>query len=121
MEILGLFTLFALKHLIADYYLQFSWMIKHKAIYGHWKGLAHSELHGFLTWLVLWFSGFGFFWSLLMGVLDTALHYHIDYVKSNIWKNKNLGPSDQMYWAVHGTDQFLHMMTYVLIIFLGVA
>jgi len=121
MEILGLFTLFALKHLIADYYLQFSWMIKHKAIYGHWKGLAHSEFHGFLTLLVLWFSGYGFIWSLLMGVLDTALHYHIDYVKSNIWKSKNLGPSNQMYWAVHGTDQFLHMMTYVLIIFLGVA
>ena len=115
---LGLLTGFLVKHMIADYYLQYSWMIKHKGTYGHWKGMAHSELHGFFTWLLLFYFGFGFFWALLMGLLDTFLHYHIDYAKSNLWKRSNYGPNDQMYWVIHGTDQFLHMMTYVLIIYI---
>ena len=121
MEILGLFTLFALKHLIADYYTQYSWMIKDKGIYGAWGGIAHAGWHGILTFFVLEIFGLPFILSFLFGILDSVLHYHIDYVKSNFWKSKNLGPSDQMYWAVHGTDQFLHIMTYVLIILLGVA
>lgn len=121
MEILGLFTLFALKHLIADYYTQYSWMIRDKATYGAWGGIAHAGWHGILTFFVLEIFGLPFILSLLFGILDSVLHYHIDYVKSNFWKSKNLGPSDQMYWAVHGTDQFLHIMTYVLIILLGVA
>lgn len=111
--LLGLFT----KHLIADYYLQFSWMIKEKGNYGSWKGLAHSELHGFLTFLLLWNLEMSFVWSLTMGLLDTVLHYHIDWVKSNLWKKKQLGPNDQLYWMIHGTDQFLHMMTYMLILY----
>ena len=49
---------------------------------------------------------------------DYVFHYHIDYVKSNLWKRYNYGPNDQMYWVIHGTDQFLHLMTYVLIIYL---
>ena len=120
MEILGLFTLFALKHLIADYYLQFSWMIKDKGTYGAWGGIAHAKFHGLLTFLLLLLFVNPLI-AFLFGALDSIIHYHVDYVKSNFWKSKNLGPSDQMYWAVHGTDQFLHMMTYVLIIFLGVA
>ena len=121
MEILGLFTLFALKHLIADYYTQYSWMIKDKSTYGAWGGIAHAGWHGILTFFVLEIFGLPFILSFLFGILDSLLHYHIDYVKSNFWKSKNLGPSDQMYWAVHGTDQFLHIMTYVLIILLVVA
>ena len=53
-----------------------------------------------------------------MAGLDYVLHYHIDFVKSNLWKKYNYGPNDQMYWAIHGTDQFLHMMTYVLILYI---
>ena len=115
---LGLLTGFTLKHLIADYYLQFSWMIKHKGNYGAWKGMVHSEFHGFLTFALLWWFGFGFFWSVAMGLLDAVIHYHIDWTKSNIWKKNKYGPNDQAYWMIHGTDQFLHMMTYVLIIWI---
>ena len=116
---LALVTAFLIKHTLADYFLQYSWMIKHKGTYGHWKGMAHSELHGFFTWLLLFYFGFGFFWALLMGLLDTVLHYHIDYVKSNVWKTKGYTAQDQMYWITHGTDQLLHLLTYVLIIWIS--
>ena len=110
---------FLTKHMIADYYMQYSWMIKHKGTYGHWKGLAHSKFHGLLTFLLMWWFGFGIGWSLVMGVLDALIHYHIDWTKNNIWKTKKFTPNDQTYWIIHGTDQFLHMMTYILILTLS--
>jgi hypothetical protein len=118
MEILGVFTLFALKHLIADYYTQYSWMIKDKSTYGAFGGIAHATWHGILTLIVLWLIGTPVLFSILLSALDGLIHYHIDYVKSNIWKKKRLTHNDQLYWVVHGTDQFLHLMTYVFIIFL---
>jgi hypothetical protein len=118
-DALPLFIGFLTKHMIADYYMQYSWMMKYKGTYGHWKGMAHSEFHGFLTFALLWWFGFGFFWSVAMGLLDAIIHYHIDWTKSNLWKAKKLGPNDQAYWMIHGTDQFLHLMTYVLILHLS--
>ena len=115
---LGLLTGFLVKHMIVDYYLQYSWMIKDKCTYNARGGIAHSGLHALLTFILLYLFGFGYFWSLLMAVLDYLLHYHIDFVKSNLWKRNNYGPNDQMYWVIHGTDQFLHMMTYILIIYI---
>ena len=107
------------KHIIADYYLQFSWMFKYKAIYGHPGGLAHAGLHGIFTFIV--FSAFvNPFVAFNLAMLDSVLHYHIDFVKSNVWKAKQLTPSDQLYWIVHGTDQFLHFLTYFLLIHIAV-
>ena len=106
------------KHMVADYYLQFSWMIKEKSIYGAFGGLAHSGLHGVLTSSVLWWFGLPFFLGLAMGILDFIFHYHIDWTKSNLWKNNSFTPNDQVYWMIHGTDQFLHLMTYVLILYI---
>ena len=117
-SVLILLSGFLVKHMIADYYLQYSWMIKDKGTYNARGGIAHSGLHALLTFILLYLFGFGYFWSLLMAVLDYLLHYHIDFVKSNLWKRNNYGPNDQMYWVIHGTDQFLHMMTYILIIYI---
>ena len=117
-SLLCLFTGFFAKHIIADYYLQFSWMIKDKGIYNAKGGIAHSGLHALLTYLILILTGFGYFYTLILSLLDYVFHYHIDYVKSNLWKRYNYGPNDQMYWVIHGTVQFLHLMTYVLIIYL---
>ena len=112
-------TLLMAKHVIADYFMQYSWMIKHKGTYGHWKGMAHSGYHGILTALVfVLFLEQANWFSILLGLLDSVIHHHVDYVKSNFWKSKKLGPSDQMYWVAHGVDQFLHFMTYVLLVIL---
>ena len=115
---LGLLSGFLVKHMIADYYLQYSWMIKDKGNYNAIGGIAHSGLHAIFTFIILYLFGLGFWLPLLLAGLDYVLHYHIDYIKSNIWRKNNYGPNDQMYWIVHGTAQFLHMMTYVLIIWI---
>jgi hypothetical protein len=115
---LVILTLLMTKHIIADYFTQYSWMIEDKGTYGAWGGIAHSGWHGALTFFVLSITGIPLFFSFLMGVLDTVIHYHVDFVKSNVWKKKKLGPTDQLYWVAHGVDQFAHFLTYVLIILL---
>lgn len=109
-----------LKHTIADYFMQYRWMMKDKGTYGALGGVAHSSWHGILTGLVLVYfnpmGGVPILWCVLLGVLDSIIHYHIDYVKSNVWRIKKYGPEDQMFWVTHGVDQFLHFATYILIV-----
>jgi hypothetical protein len=111
MELIAV-TLFIIKHSIADYFTQYSWMLKDKATYGAFGGLAHAGWHGILTTAVVWnLTGLHMFILILFGLLDSIVHYHVDYVKSNVWKTKNYGTNDQMYWVTHGVDQMLHLLT----------
>ena len=115
---IGLFALFTVKHIIADYFLQFSWMIRDKGFYGEWGGIAHSGMHAFFTLFVLLLANTGLHIILLtlLSILDGVIHYHIDWVKSNVWREKRYTSQDQMYWVTHGVDQGMHFMTYILII-----
>lgn len=117
---LELLLLLMLKHTVADYFMQYRWMFKDKGTYGAFGGIAHSGWHGILTSSILIYfnpmGGIPILWCILLGILDFLLHYHIDYVKSNVWKTKGYGPEDQMYWVTHGVDQFLHFATYILIV-----
>jgi hypothetical protein len=116
MEFNILFWLFT-KHIIADYYMQYPWMFKHKGKYGHPGGLAHSLWHGILTSMVLsYFTNP--ITAVMLGVLDSLIHYHVDYTKSKAWLKYQVTPSDQKYWIIHGTDQLAHGMTYFLIVHL---
>ena len=120
MELVAI-TLLMIKHVIADYFMQYSWMIRDKGNYGAWGGLAHSGYHGILTALVFaLFLEQAILFSILLGLLDSVVHYHVDYVKSNVWKTKGYTPANQMYWITHGVDQLLHLLTYVAIVALCV-
>ena len=107
------------KHIIADYFMQYPWMYKHKGKYGHPGGVAHAVWHGILTNIVLLYF-VGPITAALFGTLDAILHYHIDYVKSNYSIRNPMQPSEQRYWIVHGTDQLLHILTYVFLVWLFV-
>tara|TARA_B100001057_G_scaffold479914_1_gene552145 strand:+ start:3655 stop:4014 length:360 start_codon:yes stop_codon:yes gene_type:complete len=117
---LALITLLLIKHIIADYFMQYSWMIRDKGTYGAWGGIAHSGWHAILTLLVLSIFNLPLVWIILMSIFDGVVHYHVDYVKSNIWKTKGYTPANQMYWITHGVDQLLHLLTYVAIVALCV-
>ncbi len=116
MEFNILFWLFT-KHIIADYYMQYPWMYRHKGKYGHPGGLAHAGLHGIFTYIVL-MTFVSPLLSLSLALLDSVLHYHIDYIKNKVWDKANTNPSEQLYWIIHGTDQFAHGLTYFLIVHL---
>ena len=111
-------TALMFKHFLADFVFQTSWMTRDKAYYGKSGGLWHAGFHGFLTFCFLLIFKIPLFFCLLLGVFDSFLHYHIDYVKSNWIRKNSPTPNSQAYWTVHGIDQFLHFLTYVVIVVL---
>ena len=109
-------ALFEAKHFLCDYVLQTRYQYLNKGIYGHPGGLIHAGIHAagsigpvlILTdayWLV----------SALIAV-EFAVHYHTDWLKEQINKRRGLSYDDALFWAVFGADQFIHQMTYVVMI-----
>ena len=82
MEGIGILLLLSFKHVIADYFLQKSWMIKDKSVYGAQGGIAHATTHTLGTLFVL-FPFYNPLLILFLSILDGVAHYHIDYLKSN--------------------------------------
>ena len=109
-----LLALFGIKHFIADYLMQFDYMLREKGIYGATGGVHHSLVHASWTFLILVF--FCNDANLVIGLsfLDFVLHYHIDWAKQQL--NRSLTSSDRMFWVWMGLDQALHYLTYIGII-----
>lgn len=111
--IIILLALFGVKHFIADFVLQFDYMLGQKGTYGAAGGVDHAGIHGGLTVLVLLLF-VNPMTALLLGLLDMILHYHIDWAKTNL--SRGLSTSDRRFWIWLGADQGLHYLTYILII-----
>lgn len=104
------------KHFVCDYPLQaMPYQYKNKGTYGHPGGLLHASIHVAGTALVLWF--FVGPAALLWGLVDGAIHYHIDYAKMRIGAAYGLLPTNsEWYWILLGFDQLLHYLTYFAIV-----
>ena len=111
---------FMTKHFVADFLLQPAFMHQNKGTYGHWGGLTHAGLHIWLTTLILVYVADNAFWpSIFFPVLiaEFVVHYHIDWAKMNINKKMGWGANTHAeFWYLTGFDQYLHMITYVVII-----
>ena len=109
--LLALFT----KHFIVDFPLQLEYQWRNKGTYGHPGGLIHAGLHGIGTY-------FCFFWlsvelGLILAVFDMIVHYHIDWAKMKLNARYNWRPeSSEKFWWLLGLDQYLHALTYILMI-----
>jgi Protein of unknown function (DUF3307) len=112
-----LFFLFAVKHFIIDFPLQREFQWRNKGTYGHPGGIEHAGLHAFGTFFVLYITLLSFWPALVLGVFDGLVHYHIDWAKMTINSRKGWGPNTHAeFWWLLGLDQFLHSLTYILII-----
>jgi len=111
-ETLILITLLFTKHFIVDFPLQGPYQWMNKGTYGHPGGLLHATLHGLTTMLCFyWYAPYA---SMMLGMIDTYIHYHIDWAKMNInakfgWK----ADTHAEFWWLLGLDQFLHALTYI--------
>ena len=115
-----LLALFGIKHFIADFVMQYDYMVRDKGIYGAPGGLHHAGVHAALTFWVLVMGSFtGYppdaYTIVALSALDFVIHYHVDYVKQQL--NKGLTPADDRFWVWLGLDQALHYLTYVGIIY----
>ena len=108
-----LLTLFVIKHFIADFVLQFNYMIEEKGRYLATGGVQHSAIHGILTYFILLYFTNPHTASML-ALLDFVIHYHIDWAKMNL--SNGLTTDNHKFWIWLGFDQMLHYLTYILII-----
>jgi hypothetical protein len=104
------------KHFICDFPLQVPFHYLNKGTYGHIGGIHHALIHLIGTFIALvWFTGWQF--AAMMAVLDGFIHYHIDWAKMNLNKHFNWKPDNsEKFWWLLGFDQYLHGLTYVLIL-----
>lgn len=111
-----LLSLLFFKHFIADFVLQFDYMVREKGTYGAAGGIHHSLVHASFTFLILVLFCSNAFYIILLPLVDFVAHYHIDWAKMNL--SKGLTPKDNKFWFWIGVDQLLHYLTYLGIAFI---
>jgi hypothetical protein len=109
-----LLALFGIKHFIADFLMQYDYMLREKGIYGATGGVHHAMVHASFTFFILVFFCNNANIIIALSFADFVLHYHIDYFKQQLSRGK-LMPHRQ-FWILFGADQTLHYLTYVGII-----
>lgn len=113
-EIFLLLALLFVKHFIVDFHLQTETMVKEKGIYGARGGIEHSFQQGVGAFIVLIFF-VSWPWAVIFALIDSLVHYHVDWAKININKKNNYTVMDKQFWFWLGLDQLAHSLTYVWI------
>lgn len=116
-SILLAFIVLAVKHTIADFFLQTPYQFRNKGIYGHPGGLLHSAIHVALTlpvFLLLPPATIMLALAIIAG--EFAVHYHLDFYKERAIRRYGLTHRDPWFWRLFGIDQLAHLITYVVII-----
>lgn len=108
--------LLQIKHLIVDWCWQPPYEWQNKGTYGHFGGIRHAAKNAIGT--ALCFVPFVAVPALVaITLIDFVLHYHIDWAKMSINKALDLSPSKNAeFWYLTGFDQFLHQLTYLILI-----
>lgn len=110
------------KHAVADFFLQSPYQYLNKGTYGHPGGIIHSAIHVALTPLVYLVLAPG---SILLAAAiaggEFLAHYHIDWLKEQIVRGNGWATQDRGFWYALGTDQFVHGLSYLLIVGILVA
>ena len=109
-------VLFEAKHVLCDFVLQTQAQLSSKTQYGSRDGLIHAGLHAMasLPAILLLSRSAPLVAAIVAG--EFAAHYHVDWLKAAILRARGLSPDDRLYRIVFGADQFLHQMTYVIIL-----
>jgi hypothetical protein len=114
-SVLVLVALLQVKHVICDGPLQTLRMVQDKSFYGRPQGLLHALIHALGTAVVGLPPGM----VALVAAIDGAVHYHVDYIKENTVKAGGWTTKDAPFWWALTTDQALHHMTYVVLVWIA--
>jgi len=106
-----IFVLFAVKHVLADFILQTSWMWRTKDKEHGWAAplIAHAGCHAGFTLAVTLVFNSSLWW---LGVVDFALHGTIDRARAIVGRRLNLVAGHSGWWWLFGIDQALHQITH---------
>jgi len=120
-ELLLLLVIFQIKHLVADYYLQFPYMYENKGkkAFSDWfEPLTfHAGTHALITFTIVLVYYFTVqkvspFVLSLAPMFDYVTHFVIDRWKAT----RGHHPGESMFWIELGIDQMLHHIVGILIV-----
>jgi hypothetical protein len=111
-----LLALLFIKHWFADFVVQLDYMVAEKGIYGAAGGLHHSTIHGLLA-IPIFLIAVPLPVALILGVVDGAIHYHVDWLKMNINRWRSLDIQKSEFWMWLGADQLAHSLTYLGLVY----
>jgi len=123
-DIFVLLIIFQLKHLVADYYLQFPYMYINKGADENWLEplTHHAIIHAAFAMIisVIYLAGFreaempyGVVISAMVGMFDFSTHFVTDR-----WKAiKKDGPDTSKFWYSLGIDQMVHHIVGIIIVY----
>ena len=105
-------VVFLIKHLIADFFLQTSWMAAGKEQPRGWflPLFAHVMVHTVATGLIFAVLAPAYLW--IAGV-DFVIHFAIDRAKGLLNRAFDTGPAKTGFWWLIGIDQTLHHLTHL--------
>jgi Protein of unknown function (DUF3307) len=102
--------IFIIKHFVADFLLQTSWMALGKERAEHWilPLSAHAGIHAAATFLIVTALMPRLYW---LAAVDFVIHFTIDRSKALISRAANTDPTKATFWWLLGFDQALHQFT----------
>ncbi len=105
-------ALFVIKHLLADFLLQTSWMAQGKERIEGWMAplFAHVVVHASGTLFICLTIAPQLAW---LAVVDLAVHGLIDRSKALAQQRYHFKVDQAAYWWLFGTDQTLHHLTHL--------
>ncbi len=104
---------FLLKHFVADYLLQFRWMIAGKGNIRAPGGYVHAAIHVLGSVIVLSLASVPVPVLLALLGAEFVIHYLLDYLKVHYGKEVSSTERPRLFWALNGFDQLMHHLTYV--------
>jgi Protein of unknown function (DUF3307) len=106
-----IFILFIVKHVLADFVLQTSWMWGTKDKEHGWLAplAAHAGCHAAFTLVLALVINPALWW---LGVVDFALHAIIDRARAVVGRRLGIVLGHSYWWWLFGTDQALHHLTH---------
>jgi hypothetical protein len=118
---LAMLLCFQLKHFAADYLLQPGWMLRDKGELRRIGGYAHAGVHAIGSLPAFLIAGLGLATIVTLAAAEFIVHYATDYTKAKLTPHGCSDPCTWAFWALHGADQFIHQLTYVVLIYSALA
>ncbi len=123
LNILILLLLFQVKHLIADYYMQYPYMYENKGKPIGWfiPLSEHAGIHALGTFIIIFIyqmangqtTDFHLYILIMVGMFDFITHFLTDRWKAT----QKATPAESKFWQYLGIDQMIHHTVGILIIF----
>jgi len=118
-NVLLLLLAFQIKHLIADYYLQFPYMYQNKGAKTRWfiPLFDHVAIHAIMTFAIVGSYAIYTHKMSIMVVPEVVLFDFVTHFVTDRWKaTRGVGPDTSAFWTHLGIDQMIHHVVGILIV-----